>query len=361
MEAMGERGDIRPGTTGAGTNGIEAAALSTRQVAHQQARIGSTWPRPNGPVLRLTYRGSHSVRPFDTSRRRSSHGSHRHRRHRIRPHSRRAGHVHDSGVGAVLRRYGAEQERAGNGDAEHGGHRGGLGALGPPRLHARLRPRRGARDRFVGVGGPARRRPGAQRRLRGDRPRARFHDLPGHVRRDHTRSHHRRLRRADEVLELPGVHRPMVAPRVQPDRPLGVGRRRLDPGHGGPGLRRWHRGAHKLRRRRPGGGLRRRPAQGVRQGVHASAQRPHDCAGRGHPLVRLVRLQRRERPGGQRPGRQRVGRDRIFRRPPPACRGRLPSGCISAVPRRWASPRARSPAWWRSRPLRASSGPCRRS
>ena len=58
----------------------------------------------------------------------------------------------------------------------------------------------------------------------------------------------------------------VVAPRVQPDRPLGVGSRRLDPGHGGPRLRRRHRGAHQLGRRGPGGGLRRRPAQGLRQG-----------------------------------------------------------------------------------------------
>ena len=49
--------------------------------------------------------------------------------------------------------------------------------------------------------GLRRRGPGAQRRLRRHHPRAGLHDLPGHVRRHHTRAHHRRLRRTDEVLE----------------------------------------------------------------------------------------------------------------------------------------------------------------
>ena len=139
-------------------------------------------------------------------------------------------------------------------------------------------------------------------------PGYRLHGLPDDVRRHHAGPHHRRLRRTQALQGLRAVLAAVDAPRVLADRPLGLGRRRLAPQAGRPRLRRRHRRPHQLGRRGPG----RRPRPGTpgqaRVGPLRAARRPPDGHRRRPALVRLVRLQRRLRPGGQRHCRQRVRR-----------------------------------------------------
>ena len=71
------------------------------------------------------------------------------------------------------------------------------------------------------------RRHGAEHGLRGDDPIPPVRRLPAHVRGDHARPHHRRVRRAQAVRRLRPVHRPLVDPRLLADRPLGLVGRRL--------------------------------------------------------------------------------------------------------------------------------------
>ncbi len=73
-------------------------------------------------------------------------------------------------------------------------------------------------------------------------------------------------------------------------------------------LRRRHRRAHELGLRRPGRRHRHRQAARVPQGGDGPAQPDPDHPRRRHPVVRLVRLQRRQRPGRQRPRRPGVHR-----------------------------------------------------
>ena len=60
---------------------------------------------------------------------------------------------------------------------------------------------------------------------RGEHPRVGLHDLPDDLRHHHAGADRRRLRRTHEVLGAAAVHRPVVARRLLPDRPLGLGRR----------------------------------------------------------------------------------------------------------------------------------------
>jgi hypothetical protein len=87
--------------------------------------------------------------------------------------------------------------------------------------------------------------------------------------------------------------------------PLGVGRR-LAGGDGRARLRRRHRGARQRRRRGARGGDRARPAEGLRSAGHPAAQRAVHAARRRAAVVRLVRLQRR-----QRARRERIGGARL--------------------------------------------------
>ena len=64
---------------------------------------------------------------------------------------------------------------------------------------------------------------------------------------------------------------------------------------GGDRLRRWHRGAHQRRCRRPGPGHRAGQADRLAQGPDAAAQPDPGDARRRPAVVRLVRLQRRLR------------------------------------------------------------------
>src|SRR3972149_1453686 len=66
---------------------------------------------------------------------------------------------------------------------------------------------------------------------------------------------------------------------------------------------------HRLGGERTCRGPRGGEAPRTRGGKHGSPQSPDDRFGRGNPLVRLVRVQRGQRPGGGRPLHQRVCRD----------------------------------------------------
>ncbi len=121
------------------------------------------------------------------------------------------------------------------------------------------------------------------------------------------------------------------------------------------GLRRWDRGPHQRRCRRPGPGDRPGQARGLAQDPDEAAQPPAGAAGLRPAVLRLVRLQRRLRPGCQPDRGHRLhqhdardrGRDRRLvahgedpRRSPDLARCRV---------RRGRRPRGRSP-----RPVRSS-------
>ena len=118
----------------------------------------------------------------------------------------------------------------------------------------------------------------------------------------------RRHRRADALLGLRHVHHAVGAGRVLPDRALGVGRRMAGE-DGRARLRRRHGRARERGRRGAGGRDRRRQAAGLSELVAAAAQRAVHAARRRAALVRLVRLQRRQRAGRQRHRRARVHDD----------------------------------------------------
>ena len=107
-----------------------------------------------------------------------------------------------------------------------------------------------------------------------------------------------RDRRAHALLGLRRLHHALVARGLRADRALGVGRR-LAGDTGRVGLRRRHGRARERRRRGAGGGARRRQAHRLRLVVDPAAQRAVRPARRRPAVVRLVRLQRRQRAGGE--------------------------------------------------------------
>ena len=116
-------------------------------------------------------------------------------------------------------------------------------------------------------------------------------------------AHHRRRRRAHEVHGVRRVRDAVVAPRLQPARPLGLAADRLAVQAGRARLRRRYRRPHLLGGRRARLRDHARQAPGLRQGQVPPAQPAADRARRRHPVVRLVRLQRRLRAGRQQPRR----------------------------------------------------------
>ena len=139
----------------------------------------------------------------------------------------RSGHD-DPRPGLFLRRPGAEEERPVHFNAVLHHRLRHQPAVGPVRLFARLRARYGVRNhRQPEVGRPPFRRRAAERRLRGDPSAPGLHDLSGDVRDHHPGAHHRRVRGADEILGLSGLHPPVVDPGLRSARPLGLGDGRL--------------------------------------------------------------------------------------------------------------------------------------
>ena len=137
-------------------------------------------------------------------------GQARHRRHRLDADLDRARPDDDDpGAGAVLRRHGPQDERAGDGDAELRDHlprhRPMDGDRLQHRLHAgdpvfrRAQPVHAGRhgDRFG-------------QRTGQDDPRIGLHDVPDDVRDHHAGADLRRLRRPHEVFRADVVHRAVV-------------------------------------------------------------------------------------------------------------------------------------------------------
>ena len=87
-------------------------------------------------------------------------------------------------------------------------------AFGPTRRRHHRRPE---------LGRPQRRRPGAESRLRRDRPAPGVHGLPDDVRGHHARPDHRRVRRAQALQGVRAVHPAVGDVRLRPARALGVG------------------------------------------------------------------------------------------------------------------------------------------
>ena len=181
-----------------------------------------------------------------------------------------------------------------------------LGPVGALRLQPRVRARHRRHRRQPQVDRPVRRRRRAERRLRGDDPAPGLHGLPAHVRHHHARADHGRVRRAHEVLGLPPLLAPVGHPDLRPARPLGLGRRRVDPRAGRPRLRRRHGRPHLLGRLRARRRDRDRPAAGLRPGADAAPQPAVHRDRVGDALGRLVRLQRGERARRGRPRRHRL-------------------------------------------------------
>ena len=158
-----------------------------------------------------------------------------------------------------------------------------------PRLQPRLRRGLGLRGRAL-EGPPRRGGP----RAAGHDPAPPLHGLPGHLRDHHRRPRVGRDRRADALRGLPRLHHAVEPRRLRPGRALGLGRR-LPREDGRPRLRGRHRRPRQRGHRRPRGRGRDRPAQGLRPAGHPAAQRALHAPRRGAAVVRLVRLQRRQR------------------------------------------------------------------
>ena len=103
------------------------------------------------------------------------------------------------GLGAVLRRVGAPQERAGHHDAQLHPDGGGDGALGGGRLQPGVRRRHAVSSAACNYAVPEQRGRGAQCRLRRDHSAADVHDLSVDVRHHHAGADLRRLCRAHEI------------------------------------------------------------------------------------------------------------------------------------------------------------------
>ena len=154
----------------------------------------------------------------------------------------------------------------------------------------------------------ARAPPQCRPRAAGHHPARALHVVPGHVRHHHGCADLRRDRRAHAVQRLHAVHHAVVDRRLCAGRALGLGRRLA----GQPRrarFRRRHRRARERRRRGARRGARARPAQGLRAAGLPAAQRAVHAARRRAALVRVVRVQRRQRARREPVGRARVHHD----------------------------------------------------
>ena len=140
-----------------------------------------------------------------------------------------------------------------------------------------------------------------------------------------------------------------------PGRALGLGRR-LAGRHGRARLRRRDRRARQRRRRGAGGGRLSSASAGLPQVGAAAAQRAVHAARRRAALVRMVRLQRRQRPGRQRHRRPRVRDHDARARPARWWSGRCSTDADAASPPPSAPRRRSSSASSRSRRRPVSSG-----
>ncbi len=276
-----------------------------------------------------------------------------HGRHRICFDLRRPGHADDAGAGLLLRRHGPAQEHPGHPDAVLRDPVPGERAMGALRLQPGVLARKLVHRRAL-VDRPERGRRGAESGLCGDDPAPGVHDFPGDVRGHHAGLDHRGVRRADEVLRVPALHAALGDAGLRPGLPLGLGSRRLAAQHGRAGFRGRDGGAHHRGRLGAGDGAGDRPAERIQRRSQSAAQPAADGAGRGPAVVRLVRVQRRQRAVRRRAGRQRL-RGHEHRR-----RGRGPELGVYGlgVEREADDVRRRRPArwrgWWRSRRRRDS-------
>ncbi len=180
------------------------------------------------------------------------------------------------GLGAVLRRPGAQQERAVGADAVPAGVLAGGGAVGAVRLQPGVHPGQCLHRRLGPLVRPRPHRYLDGRDLhqgRGD-PGTGVLRVPGRVRLHHLRADRRCVRRTGEVRRRAAVHRAVVHLRLHADGAHGLvlpgpgcvhqqrrrARRaraiRFPVRQGRARLRRRHRGAHQCRGRRPGRCLR---------------------------------------------------------------------------------------------------------
>ncbi len=149
-------------------------------------------------------------------------------------------------------------------------------------------------------------------RLCGDDPPPTVRGLPDDVRGYHTGAYHRGFCRADEVQRLSRLFDPVGHHRLRPAGALDVGRGRVSQGVWGARLRRWHGRSHQRRH----GGLGSGSGVGQTPGIprHRHSSQPCLCrAGGRSPLVRLVRVQRRQRPQFRRSLRARLRQHAVRR------------------------------------------------
>ena len=218
----------------------------------------------------------------------------RRRRHRLDDRRHRPG-ADDDGAGprAVLRRHGAQEERARHHGAVARRHVPGLAALGLHRLFARFHRRRRV-DRHARPRLSLRHDGGFDFALGEDDSRGAVHDLPDDLRHHHGGAGRRLGRRPSALLGLSHLLRALAHAGLCADRALGLGRR-LSRQLWRDRFRRRHRGASQCRRRRLDRGLSDRRAPRLRPRKPGAA-RSHAGGDRHRPAVgRLVRLQRRLR------------------------------------------------------------------
>ena len=195
------------------------------------------------------------------------------------------------GARALLRRPRAREEHAQHVHDVRRRDRGRDRHVGAGRLLARVRRDRRP-DRRPRLRRPARRHLRAPRR--DDDPAPGLLGLPGDLLHHHDRARLGRRRRADALRGVPGLRGAVVGARLLGAGALGL-RRRLAARGRHARLRRRRAGRDGLRLLGAGGRAGRRRAQGLRAPGAAAAQRGLRAARRRPAVVRLVRLQRRQR------------------------------------------------------------------